>query len=111
MELVDAQIHTWLSDRPSRPWVRSYRRQHRDKLPYLLHAGQTNTTEMALVEMAEAGVDAALRLAPPDADITLLHVVDPRWAGGAGRLAAAAGGVSAGGVGLDGCRWSRCSMI
>jgi L-fuconolactonase len=60
MELVDAQIHTWLSDRPSRPWVRSYRRQHRDKLPYLLHAGQTNTTEMALVEMAEVGVDAAL---------------------------------------------------
>ncbi len=31
----------------------------------------------------QAGVDAALRLAPRDADVTLLHVVDPRWAGGA----------------------------
>lgn len=60
MEIVDAQIHTWFSDRPSRPWAPSYRAQHRDKLPYLLHAGQTNTTEMALVEMAEAGVDRAL---------------------------------------------------
>lgn len=60
MEILDAQIHTWFSDRPSRPWVPSYRAQHRDKLPYLLHAGQTNTTEMALLEMAEAGVDRAL---------------------------------------------------
>jgi nucleotide-binding universal stress UspA family protein len=31
----------------------------------------------------QAGVDAALRLAPPDAEVTLLHVVDPRWASGA----------------------------
>jgi nucleotide-binding universal stress UspA family protein len=31
----------------------------------------------------EAGVDAALRLAPADAEITLVHVVDPRWAAGA----------------------------
>ena len=30
-----------------------------------------------------AGVDATLRLAPPDAEVTLLHVVDPRWASGA----------------------------
>src|SRR3954471_23223391 len=60
MEIIDAQVHTWLSDRPSRPWAPGYRRQHRDKLPYLQHAGQTNTTEMALVEMAEAGVDRAL---------------------------------------------------
>ena len=60
MELIDAQIHTWMSDRPRRPWVADYRERHRDKLPYLLHAGQTNTTEMALLEMAEVGVDAAL---------------------------------------------------
>ena len=31
----------------------------------------------------QAGVDAALRLVPPDADVALLHVVDPRWASGA----------------------------
>ena len=60
MEIIDAQVHTWLSDRPSRPWVPSYRARHRDKLPYLLHAGQTNTHEMALLEMAEVGVDRAL---------------------------------------------------
>jgi predicted TIM-barrel fold metal-dependent hydrolase len=60
MEIVDAQVHTWLSDRPRRPWVPSYRERHRDKLPYLQHAGQTNSTEMAVLEMAEVGVDAAL---------------------------------------------------
>lgn len=36
----------------------------------------------------EAGVDAALRLAPADAQVTLLHVVDPRWAAGAEGAAA-----------------------
>jgi predicted TIM-barrel fold metal-dependent hydrolase len=60
MEIIDAQIHTWLSDRPRRPWAADYRAKHRDKLPYLIHAGQTNTTEMALLEMAEVGVDRAL---------------------------------------------------
>lgn len=60
MEIIDAQIHTWLSDRPSRPWIPDYRARHRDKLPYLLHAGQTNTARMALLEMAEVGVDRAL---------------------------------------------------
>lgn len=60
MEILDAQVHTWMSDRPRRPWTASYREQHRDSLPYLLHAGQTNTTEMAVLEMAEAGVDGAL---------------------------------------------------
>ena len=60
VEIVDAQIHTWMSDRPSRPWDPGYRARHRDKLPYLLHAGQTNTTEMAVLEMAEVCVDRAL---------------------------------------------------
>lgn len=60
MELIDAQIHTWLSDRPRKPWVAGYREQHKDKPSYLLHAGQTNTAEMAVQEMAEVGVDAAL---------------------------------------------------
>ena len=31
----------------------------------------------------QAGVDAAQRLAPPDAEVTLLHVVDERWASSA----------------------------
>jgi L-fuconolactonase len=60
MEIIDAQIHTWMSDRPGRPWVSGYREGLRDRLPHLLHAGQTNTNEMAILEMAEAGVDAAL---------------------------------------------------
>ena len=60
MEIIDAQIHTWLSDRPSRPWDPTYRARHRDKLRYLLHAGQTNSTEMAVLEMAEVGVDRGL---------------------------------------------------
>jgi nucleotide-binding universal stress UspA family protein len=31
----------------------------------------------------QAGVDASRRFVPPDAQVTLLHVVDPRWASGA----------------------------
>jgi L-fuconolactonase len=49
-----------LSDRPRRPWDPGYRAAHRDKLSYLLHAGQTNSTEMVLTEMAEVGVDRAV---------------------------------------------------
>ncbi len=60
MEIIDAQIHTWMSDRLRKPWVPSYRQEHRNSLPYLIHAGQTNTTEMAVLEMAEVGVAAAL---------------------------------------------------
>src|SRR5690348_7496538 len=60
MRIIDAQVHTYFSDRPSRPWDPEYRRTHRDKLPFLQHAGQTNTAEMALIEMAEAGVDGAV---------------------------------------------------
>jgi L-fuconolactonase len=60
MEIIDAQVHTWMSDRPRRPWVASYRAQHRDTMAYLLHAGQTNSNEMAVSEMAEVGVDRAV---------------------------------------------------
>jgi predicted TIM-barrel fold metal-dependent hydrolase len=60
MEIIDAQIHTWMSDRPRRPWVAGYREGLQGRWPHLLHAGQTNTNEMAILEMAEVGVDAAL---------------------------------------------------
>jgi predicted TIM-barrel fold metal-dependent hydrolase len=58
--IIAAQIHVWYSDRPSRPWDPSYRVTYREKQSYLQHAGQTNSREMARVEMAEAGVNAAL---------------------------------------------------
>jgi L-fuconolactonase len=60
MEVIDAQVHSWMSDRPRRPWDPSYRAVHREKPSYLLHAGQTNSTEMVLTEMAEVGVDRAV---------------------------------------------------
>ena len=60
MIVLDAQVHAWCSDRPSRPWVRRYREIHRDKPSYLQHAGQTNSPDMVRAEMAEAGVDGAL---------------------------------------------------
>ncbi len=58
--IFDAQVHIWYSDRPGRPWTPEYRWTNRDRPSYLQHAGQTNTAAMALSEMAEAGVDAAL---------------------------------------------------
>jgi predicted TIM-barrel fold metal-dependent hydrolase len=60
MEIIDAQIHTWLSDRPSRPWIAGYRIQNRERLPLLIHAGQSLSPEAALTELAEAGVDAGV---------------------------------------------------
>jgi predicted TIM-barrel fold metal-dependent hydrolase len=60
MEIIDAQVHTWMTDRPRRPWAADYRDKLGNKWTYLLHAGQTNTNEMAVLEMAEVGVDAAL---------------------------------------------------
>lgn len=57
---LDAQIHIWFSDRPSRPWWPGYRLANRDRPSYLQHAGQSNSVEMALAEMEEAGVDGAL---------------------------------------------------
>lgn len=58
--ILDAQVHSWYSDRPSRPWIPGYRKTHRDLPTYLIHAGQTNSPEMVLTEMDEAGVDGAL---------------------------------------------------
>ena len=60
MIVLDAQVHSWYSDRPSRPWVPEYRVTHRELRSYLQHAGQTNSPDMVLEEMAEAGVDGAL---------------------------------------------------
>lgn len=60
MEIIDSQIHVWESDRPSRPWIPEYRRQHRHSIPHLQNAGQTMTPEMVLIEMAEAGVDGGV---------------------------------------------------
>jgi L-fuconolactonase len=58
--ILDVQVHTWYSDRPSRPWDPAYRETYREKQSYLQHAGQTNSPEMIETEMAEAGVDGAL---------------------------------------------------
>lgn len=57
---IDAQVHIWYSDRPSRPWSPAYRQANRDRQSYLQHAGQTNSAAMAIEEMGEAGVDGAL---------------------------------------------------
>lgn len=57
---LDAQIHVWLTDRPSRPWDPAYRERYRAAPSFLQHAGQSNSLENALTEMAEAGVDGAV---------------------------------------------------
>lgn len=57
---LDAQIHVWLTDRPSRPWDPSYRQRYRNAPSFLQHAGQSNSPDNALAEMAEAGVDGAV---------------------------------------------------
>lgn len=57
---LDAQIHVWLSDRPSRPWDPGYRARYRAAPSFLQHAGQSNSVENALTEMHEAGVDGAV---------------------------------------------------
>lgn len=58
--VLDAQVHAWYSDRPSRPWVPEYRQTHWNLPTYLIHAGQTNSPDMVRSEMDEAGVDGAL---------------------------------------------------
>jgi L-fuconolactonase len=61
MVVIDAQIHTFYSDRPSRPWTPEFRPQYvPDRPSYLQHAGQTNSPDMALAEMDDVQVDAAL---------------------------------------------------
>jgi L-fuconolactonase len=66
VDIIDAQIHTWMTDRPSRPWSASHwekvrnQQKVREQWTYILHAGQTNTNEMAVLDMAEVGVRGAL---------------------------------------------------
>ena len=60
MEILDAQVHTWLSDRPRRPWASTYRPMYMERQNMLLHAGQTMAPEQVVVEMAEAGVDGGV---------------------------------------------------
>lgn len=60
MEILDAQVHTWLSDRPRRPWSSGYRPSYMARQNMLLHAGQTMTPDQVVLEMAEAGVDGGL---------------------------------------------------
>jgi predicted TIM-barrel fold metal-dependent hydrolase len=57
VEILDAQVHVWLSDRPSRPWEREYRSGVANDPLMLLHAGKALAPETLLLEMAEAGVD------------------------------------------------------
>ena len=58
--IVDAKVHSWYSDRPSRPWASEFREYYRDQEGHLQHAGQTNSPEMVLSEMTEVGVSGAL---------------------------------------------------
>ena len=60
MRKLDAQIHVWLADRPSRPWDPSYRDRYCGSASFLQHAGQSNSVQNTLTEMAEAGVDGAV---------------------------------------------------
>lgn len=60
MEIFDAQVHSFLSDRPSKPWDPRYREDYHDRINYLIHAGQAIGPERVLIEMAEAGVDGAI---------------------------------------------------
>jgi L-fuconolactonase len=61
MEILDAQLHCWLSDRASRPWLPTYRQDTRDRaLNVLLQTGVPMTPETLLVEMAAAGVDGGI---------------------------------------------------
>lgn len=60
MRKLDAQIHVWLTDRPSRPWDPTYRDRYSGSVSFLQHAGQSNSVQNTLTEMAEAGVDGAV---------------------------------------------------
>jgi len=57
---LDAQVHAWFSEHPSRPWDPGYRPAHKDKPSYLQHAGQTNSPDMVITEMDSVGVQGAL---------------------------------------------------
>jgi hypothetical protein len=48
---LDAQVHVWLTDRPSRPWEKGYRARYCRNPSFLQHAGQSNSVENLLAEM------------------------------------------------------------
>lgn len=61
MEILDAQLHIWLGDRPSRPWRPRYREETKERaLNILLQTGVPMPPETLLVEMAAAGVDGGV---------------------------------------------------
>lgn len=61
MEILDAQVHCWLSDRPTRPWRREYRAELAARaLNILIQTGVPMPPETLLVEMAAAGVDGGV---------------------------------------------------
>lgn len=60
MQKLDAQIHVWLTDRPALSWDPGYRARYRSAPSFLQHAGQSNSPDHALAEMAAADVDGAV---------------------------------------------------
>ncbi|KQW42678.1 hypothetical protein ASC77_23760 [Nocardioides sp. Root1257] len=60
MIVIDAQVHSWYTDRPDRPWSPQYRPANAHKPSYLQHAGQTNSPDMVLAEMDAVDVAGAL---------------------------------------------------
>jgi L-fuconolactonase len=61
VEILDAQLHCWLSDRPSRPWLPGYREATGERaLNILLQTGVPMPPETLLTEMAAAGVDGGV---------------------------------------------------
>jgi L-fuconolactonase len=61
MEILDAQLHCWLTDRPSRPWIPGYREQvMKRSVNILLQTAVPMSPETLLVEMAAAGVDGGV---------------------------------------------------
>jgi L-fuconolactonase len=61
VEILDAQLHCWLSDRPSRPWLPGYREATAKRaLNILLQTSVPMPPETLLTEMAAAGVDGGV---------------------------------------------------
>ncbi|MCW2983063.1 MAG: hypothetical protein JWR63_633 [Conexibacter sp.] len=61
MEILDAQLHCWLPDRPTRPWRREYRGDMAARaLNILIQTGVPMPPETLVVEMAAAGVDGGV---------------------------------------------------
>jgi L-fuconolactonase len=61
MEIVDAQLHCWLADRPPRPWIAGYRERTRRSAPLvLLQTAVPMAPATLLAEMDAAGVAAGV---------------------------------------------------